>query len=213
MDAIENLKTRNKEYSRQKLLNAVGEILKTEGFAALKVNRIAAVAGLDKKLIYNYFGSKDNLVAEYIGSKDFWSNVKADAIPADFSDGGKNFTVEVLRQQFDFVKDSNELQKVLLWRLSEEQPFLTQMTENQERVGEELFRNVMDPYFGTKSEMYRAVTAIMVAGIYYLNLYSSVNGSIFCGIDLNQPAGREKIQEALEFLVSKTYEGLKEGNG
>lgn len=209
-DGISKTRSRNKENTRQRLLDAVGEILRSKGYQALKVNQIAVTAGLDKKLIYNYFGSKDNLVGEYINSKDFWSNVKADSVPADFSDGGKNFTIEVLLQQFDFVRSSAELQKVLLWRLSEEQPFLRLMTENQEKVGEELFKHVMDPYFGKNAQDYRAITSILVAGIYYLNLYASHNGSIFCGIDLSEPAGREKIRQALSFLINMTYEGLQE---
>jgi len=202
------VRSRDKEKSRQQLLDAVGLILKTQGYSELKVNHIAATAGLHKKLIYNYFGSKDKLVGEYINSKDFWSNVKADTAPADFSDGGKNFTIEVLLQQFDFVRDSAELQKVLLWRLSEDQPFLKQMTENQEQVGEELFKYVMDPHFGEKALDYRAITAILVGGIYYLNLYASHNGSIFCGIDLNDENGRNTIRKALSFLINKTYESL-----
>ena len=209
-DAISKTHSRNKENTKQRLLNAVGEILKSEGYAELKVNKIAATAGLDKKLIYNYFGSKENLVGEYINSKDFWSNVKTDAVPPDFSDGGKKFTIEVLLQQFDFVRDSSELQKVLLWRLSEEQPFLRQMTENQEKVGEELFKHVMDPLFGKNAQDFRAITAILVAGLYYLNLYTSHNGSIFCGIDISEATGREKIRDALSFLINKTYEGLQE---
>lgn len=42
---------RNKEKSKEKFLAAVGIIIKTEGLAALKVNNIAIVAGLDKKLL------------------------------------------------------------------------------------------------------------------------------------------------------------------
>lgn len=203
-------RSRNKENTRQRLLDAVGEILRSKGYHALKVNQIAATAGVDKKLIYNYFGSKDNLVGEYVNSKDFWSNVTSDSVPADFSDGGKKFTIEVLQQQFDFVKNSAELQKVLLWRLSEEQPFLKLMTENQEKVGEELFKHVMDPYFRENAQTYRAITAILVAGMYYLNLYASHNGSVFCGIDLSDESGREKIRQALSFLINKTYDGLQE---
>ncbi|MCH5685732.1 TetR/AcrR family transcriptional regulator [Niabella sp. W65] len=39
---------RSKEKSKQKLLNAVGKLLKTKGYTGLKVNDIAATAGLDK---------------------------------------------------------------------------------------------------------------------------------------------------------------------
>ncbi|RTZ46386.1 TetR/AcrR family transcriptional regulator [Chryseobacterium arthrosphaerae] len=40
---------RNKERSKKKFLDAVGKILKTKGYAGLKVNDIAATAGVDKK--------------------------------------------------------------------------------------------------------------------------------------------------------------------
>lgn len=201
-------KSRNKQKSKQQLLDAVGEILKTKGYPELKVNQIAATAGLDKKLIYNYFGSKDNLLSEYIQSQDFWSNVKQESVPEQVSDGGKDFSTAMLMQQFDFVRDNAELQKVLLWRLSEQQPFLQQLTDNQEKVGETLFQSIIDPHFKEKAQDYRAIMALLVSGAYYLNLYSSVNGSVFCGIDLNTDSGRGKIQQALSFLIDKAYEGL-----
>lgn len=201
-------KSRNKEQSKQQLLDAVGEILRTKGYSELKVNQIAATAGLDKKLIYNYFGSKDNLLSEYIHSQDFWSNVKQDSVTVQIPDNGKHLSIAMLLQQFDFVRDNAELQKVLLWRLSEPQPFLQQLTENQEKVGEQLFQSIFDPHFKEKALDYRAIMAILVAGAYYLNLYSSVNGSVFCGIDLNTDSGRGKIQKAFSFLVDKTYDSL-----
>ncbi|MGC4041183.1 MAG: TetR/AcrR family transcriptional regulator [Flavobacterium sp.] len=201
-------KSRNKEHSKQLLLDAVGEILRTKGYSELKVNQIAATAGLDKKLIYNYFGSKDNLVGTYIHSKDFWSNVKEDNIPVEITDGGHAFSKIMLQQQFDFLHQNEELQKVLLWRLSEAQPFLQELTENQEKVGEILLQAITDPHFKEKAQDYRAIMAILISGIYYLNLYGSVNGSIFCGIDMNSEYGRNKVQDALSFLIDKTYESL-----
>ena len=206
--AAAKTKSRNKENTKQKLLDAVGTILKTQGYPELKVNHIAATAGLDKKLIYNYFGSKENLVSEYINSRDFWSNVEEESVETDLSDGGKEFSIGILLQQFDFLRDNVELQKVLLWRLSEEQPFLRQLTDNQEKAGEKMFRESIDPHFKDKAEDYRAITAILVAGVYYLNLYASLNGSVFCGIDLQSNHGRTKIQQALTFLIGKSYDSL-----
>lgn len=78
----------------------------------------------------------------------------------------------------------------------------------QEESGESLFKLVIDPYFGERSWDFRAIMAIMVSGLYYLNMYASVNGSIFCGIDLNTPEGREKIKKAVSFVVDQTYENL-----
>lgn len=55
---------RNKERTKAQLIKTVGKMIKTGGFQQLKVSKIAEVAGVDKKLIYEYFGSVDELVSE-----------------------------------------------------------------------------------------------------------------------------------------------------
>ncbi|WP_228435704.1 TetR/AcrR family transcriptional regulator [Chryseobacterium pennipullorum] len=85
---------RNKERSKKKFLDAVGKILKTNGYAALKVNDIAATAGVDKKMIYTYFGGMDGLMDEYIRSQDYWSRITVEEIKKikpRTDDGGKSF--------------------------------------------------------------------------------------------------------------------------
>jgi len=199
---------RNKERSRKKFLDAVGKILKTKGYAALKINDIAATAGVDKKMIYTYFGGMDGLMDEYIRSQDYWSNVTTETMTPDPKDGGKAFTEAMLLQQFDYVGNNKELQKLLLWRLSEYRKSLTKLTNMQEENGETLFKFIIDPHFGERSQDFRAIAAILVSGLYYLNMYASVNGSVFCGIDLNTDDGRDKIKKAVSFLIEQTYENL-----
>ncbi|MCJ7932286.1 MAG: TetR/AcrR family transcriptional regulator [Chryseobacterium sp.] len=199
---------RNKERSKKKFLDAVGKILKTKGYAALKINDIAATAGVDKKMIYTYFGGMDGLMDEYIRSQDFWSNATPDETMLNLNDGGKLLTEAMLLAQFDYVHSNKELQKVLLWRLSESRKSLKKLTDLQEENGENLFKFIADPYFKEHAQDFRAISAILVSGLYYLNLYASVNGSVFCGIDINTAEGREKIKKAVSFLVDKTYENL-----
>ncbi|MFN0254086.1 TetR/AcrR family transcriptional regulator [Pedobacter ureilyticus] len=199
---------RNREKSKQRFLDAVGKILKTKGYAALKVNDIAATAGLDKKLIYKYFGGTEQLLDAYISSQDFWSNVKGEKVPQVINDGGKNFLTDMFLEQFDYVYTNKEFQKVLLWRLSQQRNSLKKLAEDQEANGEIILQNIIDPFFGEKSEDLRAVAAILVAGIYYLNLSTTYNGNIFCGLDIKSDHGREKIKHAISFIVDQTYENL-----
>jgi len=200
---------RNKERSKKKFLNAVGKILKNKGYASLKVNEIALVAGVDKKMIYTYFGGLDGLIDAYIQSQDFWSNVQKEHIPEYSDDGGKALSEFMLLSQYDFVSKHKELQKVLLWRLSVERKALRNLTDKQEMSGEQLFSQISDPYFGSSAEQFRAIMALMVAGSYYLNIYPQVNGSVFCGIDLKTEKGERLIKEAISFMVDQTYEKLK----
>ncbi|WP_316829251.1 TetR/AcrR family transcriptional regulator [Pedobacter aquatilis] len=199
---------RNKERSKKKFLDAVGKILKTKGYAGLKVNDIAATAGLDKKMIYTYFGGTDQLIDAYVHSQDFWSNIKDEKVPVTINDGGKAFTESTLFEQFDYVFKNKELQKVLLWRLSEQRNSLKKLTDDQEANGEMLFRNITAPHFGDKDKPFRAIMALLVSGIYYLNLYSTVNGSVFCGLDMKDHNDRDEIKKAISFLIDQTYENL-----
>lgn len=195
----------NKEKSRQQFLDAVGEILEMKGFAALKVNDIAAIAGLDKKLIYKYFGGTEQLIEEYISTRDFWSNVSFQDAPANIKDGGLELLKQIFTSQFDTVHENKELQKILLWGITERRESLEKVAESREESGEEILTKLVDPYFGTKARTFRAAAALMVSGIYYLNMYAGLNAKTFAGIDLTIDDGRAEIKKAIEMMLDLLY--------
>lgn len=197
---------RDKEKTKQKLLAAVGKILRTKGYSGLKVSKIAAVAGFDKKLIYEYFGSTEKLIDEYIRSQDYWSKMNQDNIHVDFSDGSKELSKVAILNQFEHIKKNKELQKIILWGLSESKPILKKVADEREEMGEMLFTNIVDPHFKDKSTRYRAIAALLVSGAYYLNLYTAHNASIFCGIDLKSDEGRKEIEKAITEIIDFAYE-------
>ncbi|WP_306567980.1 TetR/AcrR family transcriptional regulator [Flavobacterium lindanitolerans] len=202
---------RNKERSKEKFLEAVGKILETKGYSGLKVNDIAATAGVDKKMIYNYFGGTDQLIDEYISSLDFWSNVDGNTAP-EIADGGQEFSKQLLTQQFDYVASNKNLQKILLWGVAEKRNSLRNIADERERNGEQLFNQIADLYFAENALQYRAIMAILISGIYYLNLYKGVNAETFCGIDLTKKEGSQQIKGALEKIIDLVYEDHNKEN-
>ncbi|KQS53409.1 MAG: TetR/AcrR family transcriptional regulator [Flavobacteriaceae bacterium] len=202
---------RNKERSKEKFLEAVGKILETKGYSGLKVNDIAATAGVDKKMIYNYFGGTDKLIDEYISSLDFWSNVDGNTAP-EIADGGQEFSKQLLTQQFDYVASNKNLQKILLWGVAEKRNSLRNIADERERNGERLFNQIADPYFAENALQYRAIMAILISGIYYLNLYKGVNAETFCGIDLTKNEGSQQIKGALGKIIDLVYEDHNKEN-
>ncbi|KAB1231650.1 TetR/AcrR family transcriptional regulator [Chryseobacterium viscerum] len=202
---------RNKERSKKKFLDAVGKILKTKGYAGLKINDIAATAGVDKKMIYTYFGGMDGLMDEYLRTQDFWvkaTSEEVEKMKPNLEDGGRQFIEHMLLSQFDYVYTNKEAQKLLLWTISEPRKSLKKLIDTQEENGEYIFKLLMESRFKENMEVYRSIMAIMVSGLYYLNMFASLNGSIFCGIDVNTPEGRANIKKAISFMVDQTYEGL-----
>ncbi|KQT35536.1 TetR family transcriptional regulator [Chryseobacterium sp. Leaf405] len=197
---------RDKEKTKQKLLAAVGKILRTKGYSGLKVSKIAAVAGFDKKLIYEYFGSTEKLIDEYIRSQDYWSRTGQEELHVDFSDGGKEMSKVAILNQFEQIRRNKELQKIILWGLSEGKPILKKVADDREEAGELLFKNIVDPHFKDKSTRYRAIAALLVSGAYYLNLYTAYNASVFCGIDLKSEDGRKEIEKAITEIIDFAYE-------
>lgn len=207
-DQAKNTHERSREKSKQRFLNAVGKLLQAKGFSALKVNEIATTAGLDKKLIYKYFGGKDQLIDQYLLSVDFWSNVKEEE-PQIITDGGQEFVKKMLGDQFDYVAGNKEFQKILLWGLSEKRKSLQNLADERELAGEVLLKNITDPYFGNKATDFRASMAIIISGIYYLTMYANASNSTFCGIDPAKQEGKEALKAALSGLVDKIYKDKK----
>ncbi|KUY31793.1 TetR/AcrR family transcriptional regulator [Elizabethkingia ursingii] len=201
---------RNKEKTKQKLLNAVGKILATKGYSELKVSKIATVAGLDKKLIYSYFGSTDKLIDEYIKSQDFWANVDDQEImTSGFSDGGQEITTNMILKQYETLSKNKEYQKVILWGISETRPSLRKLADDREAVGNPLLDQVIDPLFKEQSKEYRAILAMLVAGSYYLNLHFTVNGSTFCGLDFNKEEDAKILKDAIATIIDDQYKKLE----
>lgn len=197
---------RDKEKTKERLLAAVGKIIQTSGYQGLKVSAIAKEAGCDKKLIYDYYGSTEDLITEYVRQQDYWNKV---GIAPDYTptpEETKEFTKELVLQQYEMLRQNKELQKIILWELSEENYILRQLADEREKQGELLFQHLTDDLFKDSDVNLRAIIAILISGSYYLNLHTEVNGSTFCGINLKTKDGREEIQQALKKIIEWTFE-------
>ena len=65
---------KNREKTEEKILEAVGSIVESEGFEKLGINTIALKANISKMLIYRYFGGLEGLIVKFVMQKDYWAN-------------------------------------------------------------------------------------------------------------------------------------------
>lgn len=195
---------RNKERTKSKILKAVGTILKKEGYTALKINKIADVAGVDKKLIYNYFGSTKGLIDTYLKREDYWMDVDTRRADNPITDISKDVAFEMLKNQYEFFLNSTEKQKIVLWELSEKNKVLLEMIAKREKFGDSMFK-LTDKYFKGTTVNFRAVSAILITAIYYIILHEKTNGYTICGMDILSAKGKKELLKTVSDILDWSY--------
>ncbi|GGH04651.1 TetR/AcrR family transcriptional regulator [Pedobacter zeae] len=199
---------RNKERTKSNLISALGKILKKDGFSGLNITRVAEVAKVDRRLIYDYFGGLDGLVNEYLSRNDYWKINTDDIgriVEASKADAGKKLTYRVLEDQFDSLINNEEMRRIITWGLSEKLPILKELDLKRETIGDQILSEVVDGYFKNTDKNFRAIYALLMGGVYYLTLYAKMQENPFCGIDIQQPAGEQAIKDALKQILDITY--------
>lgn len=197
----------NKERTKQKLVAAVGAIIRTQGYIGLNAANIAKNAGVHRRLVRLYFGSLDALVETYVRGKDYW--VAASGNAGELMEKNKGHdTREILEtllvSQLDYFFREAEMQKIVLWQISQRSRIMFDIAEEREKLGAAFF-DLADPQFANTGVDLRAVAGLLVAGIYYMVLHAKSNDSLFCQIDVNTAAGRDRIKKAVHAILEDTY--------
>ncbi len=203
------VKIRDKERTKSKLLKAVGSILSREGHNALKINRISAVSGINKKLIYDYYKGVDGLIMAYLQQVDFWKIEsekyalnKKEQLPLDVS---KSAIFSILKNDFEYLENSPEMQRIILWGISEKNKTIRTLTDEREAFGKIIFKE-SDKKFKKSPIDFRALNAIFVSAIYYIVLHGHTNGSTICEIDVTSLKGKERILNCIEDILDWAYD-------
>ena len=201
--------TNDKERSMQKLIAAVGAVIAVKGYQGLTITNIAKEAGLDRRLITLYFGTVDHLIETYVKGKDYWLSSSGDAVElinAQHSNDTRPIIESILQNQLAYFYDSQEMQKIVLWQISESTALMSAVSREREKLSQHFFA-LSDIELKYKDIDLRAVSALLVAGIYYLVLHAKSTDSLFCEIDLNTEEGMERIKKAISLVLENTYKG------
>ncbi|PUZ24656.1 transcriptional regulator, TetR family [Chitinophaga costaii] len=204
---ITNGPLRNKARTELKLIDALGEILSLKGFTGLNVKTVAEKAQLDRRLIYEYFGGLEGLIKAYLDRKDYWKTPAAQVeqmIAQSKMDNGKEVLHQILERQYTSLLENDEMRKIIHWGLSEDMQPLKELNKERELFGEAFFTQITDHRF--KKKNIRAITAILISGIYYLTLYPEMNGPHFCGIDITSKRGQKQIRQSLHKIIEWAYQ-------
>ncbi len=197
----------DKARSTQKLIKAVGTVIKSKGYTGLSATNIAKAAGLSRRLITIYFDSVDDLIETYVRGQDYWMAAAGDAGNLIADNKGEN-TQEILntllQNQLDYFYGNSEMQKIILWEISKKTKIMYEVCEDRERLGSKFFE-LSDIELKDKNIDLRAVAGLLVAGIYYMVLHAKSTDTLFCEIDINTSEGMKRIKNAISMILENTY--------
>ncbi|GEM_PF-87532 len=203
-------KVRDSEQTKRQLLDAVEAILLEQGFGGLRTNNIARWIGKDKNLIRYYFSGLNNLLKTYIAEKDYWPPFleRYNQLGQSCPDELRNVFIEMMQEDFITFQGNREMQQIIRWQISEEHPLIRSISESREREGENLFR-LTDAFFRDSDVEFRNVIALILGGIYYIVLHTSVNTSVVCGVDIRRDKDRESLKRTIGQLITWAWDKAK----
>ena len=197
---------RDRAATEARILGAVGAVLARDGFGAVGVNAVARQAGVDKVLIYRYFGGLPELLRAWGESGRFWPRV-ADLLGPDPQTLLARPAAERWACFFEHFID--ELRRrpltleVLAAELLERNELTAILEAEREAWGEEAARVLGGAELAARPHL-QGITLLLVAGVQYL-LLRSRRIRIFGGVDLHSDAGWARLKQSIRLLAQDAF--------
>ncbi len=198
--------TRDKHATRAKILAAVGSVLTHQGFARFGINIVAKEAGVDKVLIYRYFGGLDGLLMAYAAENPvLFAPPSLTWPPREKSVSPAVLTAGLLCDQLDELRRRPVTLETLRWELQDGNGLTEQFASAREKIAKEyLARLTFEPENYPGADV-AAVFAFMHAGLTYLAM-SSAKLDFYQGIDLKSARGWKRVEYAIHELLMAYFE-------
>ncbi|HEV7351299.1 TetR/AcrR family transcriptional regulator [Telluribacter sp.] len=195
------VKKRDRERTKGKILKAVGEVIEQYGTDKVGVNLIARTAGVNKVLIYRYFGGVDGLMEQYVKTGQYVSTSSIDYIdsvptPAP-EDRGKVWATTFTTMMRD-LRARKATRDLLRWEIGAGKSALT---EARDEISARWMAKI-GAIPGAQDT--NALIAIVLGAVYYTVLAADYRGKLM-DIDLQSEEGWERIEKALEAILTGSH--------
>ena len=208
-------KKKNKKWDsdemKRLILETVSTIMKESGYTDLEVMKITRRMGKSKGMIGYHFDNLNELLKVYIQQKDYWPPLFESFMSKDLSNEEtvKKSFIELMQANLKLFRETPEMQKIILWQISQESPMLRSVSDERETEGAKLL-NLTTPYFIHTGVNFKAVIALLLGGSYYMVLHSSTNKSTVCGIDLNWEHDQDEVLKTIGQIIEWAWAKAQE---
>lgn len=166
---------------------------------------MADEAGVDKVLIYRYFGGMDELLAAFGQSGDFWPSI-SEVIGDDPSELlelplAERWAIGLSRYA-SALRRRPLTKEVLAWELIEQNDLIQILRKAREEWFEELLTNFPDDQERTDADLISTVL-LVVGAIHYFVVLGRLQNN-FSGVEIDTEAGWEHIDGIISALFQRT---------
>jgi AcrR family transcriptional regulator len=191
---------RNRDATRERILAAVGTLLAREGFSSLGVNAVAREAGVDKVLIYRYFGGIEALLDAW--GREALAGPSPAAAPERAPGDAAGRAAAALLGFARAAREHPQALEVMRWELVEDNALTRRLAELREAAGfADLDRLGVDDARAREVDL-PAVAAILSAGLLHLALRART-APRWLGIPLRTRQGWARLERAAALLVHR----------
>lgn len=193
------IKKRDKSRTKSKILKALGEVIEQSGADKIGVNLIARTAGVNKVLIYRYFGGVEGLMENYVKAGQFttpFGDAFIENIPTPKSKEqiGRAWR-EIMKTSLEDLRKRKATRELIRWELSTGKTLLTEVRNESagnivDKIGE--LPNCQDT---------QALITVLTAGLYYLSAASDFREKML-NVELQTEAGWERINKTISDVIA-----------
>lgn len=198
---------RDRSQTEARILQAVGEVLARDGFAAIGINAVAREAGVDKVLIYRYFGGLPELLAAWGRSGRFWPSVAEllTSQPAGFHQlPAPERYARFFEHFIDGLRERPLTIEILAAEIAERNELTALLETERETWGDEAARVLGGAEFARRPEL-RGLTLLLVAGVQYL-LIRARRIRLFGGLNLRDDEAWREFKGAIRAMAMRMFD-------
>lgn len=196
MESENEIKARRPRRSKADIEDAIHKAavsqIKKKGFSLALVTDIVKRAKIEPVVFYNRYKNLDEFYDTFVKDYDYWlSDLVRDSIEnIDSEEAYSNVIEKILNN----LLSDDIMTELLRWEVAEGNNITERTARLRTMHAVDIFRNFEEKHADIGIDV-TAVSALLVAGIYYMLLHKDRSSMI--GIDINQAAGKRRIVNAI----------------
>jgi AcrR family transcriptional regulator len=192
---------RDREATRARILAAAEQLLTRQGVGAVRINAVAATAGVDKVLIYRYFGGRAQLMRALARERRLWPD--ADSLrSADEADA--SLSRELTAMLLDAARElraSPLARRAVVWSLSENDELAREIAAARAEHARAIVAALRERHRLPAFVDLDAIVALLAAAMTHLALHASP-GTSAGALEPRRDDDWRRLERALTNIVS-----------